>query len=113
MTHSPLFSNLEPLTWVGWWGVRVTLTLGRRAVDINEKNRGRRSGQVSTVCSQEPKLPGLYFSVEGRVGQPHTGIWVCNSHQMSQQREEHRVFSADIFELVPTTIREKKALFIE
>lgn len=32
---------------------------------------------------------------------------------MSQQREEHRVFSADIFELVPTTIREKKALFIE
>lgn len=40
MTHSPLFSNLEPLTWVGGAGVGVvTLTVRRRAVDKNEKKQ--------------------------------------------------------------------------
>lgn len=103
--HSPLLSTLEPLTQ------EVASNAWYEAVDMNGGGGTQRKKIWLHLCclfTQELKCSLLYFSVEGHVGQPHAGIWVCNSHQMSQKRVKHRVFLAGIFELVPITIKKKK-----
>lgn len=104
--HSPLLSTLEPLTQ------EVASNAWYEAVDMNGGGGGTQRKKIwlhlCCLFTQELKCSLLYFSVEGHVGQPHAGIWVCNSHQMSQKRVKHRVFLAGIFELVPITIKKKK-----
>lgn len=73
---------------------------------LNEKNKPREQIWLRLCCLlSELKLPRLCLSAEGQEGQPRAGIWGCDSHQVSQQRE-HRVFQQTSLNGCPLPFRQ-------